>query len=151
MDWIISPPTEITFHCKDSTGPTELSDDLTLRYRQLVAWCMIQCYRYWVLDDAGIPDHEYDQVEGYLRYLEQELPYELEEAAMQRSPTVRIYGVNEGMYPYWVRALFIGCDKRTRRQPNVGLDRLLIVPASPALNKPCPVPKLVFRKSSAST
>lgn len=43
-----------------------------LLHRQLVCWCLIQRYRYYVLDSPVAPDELYDKIEKQVKDLEDE-------------------------------------------------------------------------------
>lgn len=59
-------PDELNFNLPGTDHASKLAweDDRKL-FRQLVCWCMIQRYRYFVLQDPKVSDLEYDEVEKF--------------------------------------------------------------------------------------
>lgn len=69
-------PVEIEFHIPSHTEPVELQwEDETGVFRQLVCWCIIQRYRYYVLNDPAVSDMEYDNVEKFVLEMRGEADY----------------------------------------------------------------------------
>ena len=60
----------LEFHVPGIDRPVELHEDASVRYRQLVCWCLVQRYRYYVLCDAKASDTEYDTIESQVLSLE---------------------------------------------------------------------------------
>jgi hypothetical protein len=67
---------ELDFHLPDPCtehnphGPIELLEDYNDRYNQLILWCMIQSYWFYVVNNPQVTDMEYDYVKKYIKLLE---------------------------------------------------------------------------------
>lgn len=55
----------------DSYDPdVKLSEDIVLLHRQLICWCLVQRFWYYVIGEPQVSDQNYDEVEAEVKYLE---------------------------------------------------------------------------------
>ena len=99
----------LNFHLPNDTGPVELRQSPVLRFRQLVCWCLIQRYRYYVLNDPKVSDLQYDQIEAECTQLAKEFGLKNPYAPHKRPGSTR-----KADYPGSVRRWFAGHKKRKR-------------------------------------
>jgi NAD-dependent DNA ligase len=69
-------PDALAFHYPTSKDlvddtPIEIQESESKQYRQLVCWCLIQRYWYYVICEPKVKDIEYDLIEGYVKELEE--------------------------------------------------------------------------------
>src|SRR5690606_3638094 len=95
-------PEALDFHIPEYPDPVPLRDDDVLRHRQLVSWCLIQRYRYYVLSDPKVTDREYDAIEQHIKDMESEAAY----LKNKYSPTKTVGSCHRSHYPYSIRSLF---------------------------------------------
>lgn len=72
-----------------------------LLHRQLVCWCLIQRYWYYVLDEPKVSDRAYDKVEKMVYDLEREYG-----CRNRWSPTKIVGSDNPNAYPHSIRNFF---------------------------------------------
>lgn len=66
-------PLELDFHLPaERNHLTTIQPDQLDAYSQLVCWCLVQRYWYYVLNDPQVVDKEYDEVESLVQQLERE-------------------------------------------------------------------------------
>lgn len=96
-------PDEIEFHLPPNDAPVALKwgDDVAL-FRQLVCWCIIQRYRYYVLSDPAVSDTEYDEVEKFVLDMREEAEY----LKRMYCPLAWIGSSRPEDYPSFVRCAF---------------------------------------------
>ncbi len=89
--------------------PVKLAeDDLDELYRQLVCWCLIQRFWYYVLAENKCTDLEYDFIERHVAKLEKMRP----ESPLNRySPTTRVASTLWWNYPPSVIKFFHPVEK----------------------------------------
>lgn len=89
-DVLADLPEELNFYIPgDDDGEfnyVELHPDEFMRYGQLVCWCLIQRFWYYVLGTPQAPDTEYDMIEAAIKELEENYPHSLDHPY---SPTKR--------------------------------------------------------------
>lgn len=70
-------PDELDFHIAGDEQDTlvELKSDESELYGQLVCWCLIQRFWYYVLGTPQVPDTEYDMIEAVVKDLEDTYSY----------------------------------------------------------------------------
>lgn len=85
-------------------GPVVLNydDDVTL-HRQLLCWCLVQRFRYYVLSEPVATDGDYDAIEKYLIELEQTAAYL---QGNKYSPSRMIGSCRRQDYPRSIRTWF---------------------------------------------
>lgn len=94
---------EIDFHIPGMGDSTELQlNDLRNLYTQLVCWCLVQRFWYYVLADPQVSDSTYDKVERFVKEIEasKRVPINRE------SPTRMIGGDVASDYPFSIIGLF---------------------------------------------
>lgn len=94
---------KLNFHIPGEQGLVKLlTESLWHLYTQLVCWCLIQRFWYYVLHDPKATDTEYDAVEKHVATLESKLgrPFN------KHSPTQTIGYQNSWMYPQSILMLF---------------------------------------------
>ncbi len=84
------------------TEKIKLSGDEEELYRQLVCWCCVQRYWYYVLDSPKASDTEYDMIERCVAYIEEEFLLERN----RYSPTIRPGSSFPSDYPKFVLFCF---------------------------------------------
>jgi hypothetical protein len=87
----------LEFHLPGQSGETALLEAPYARYRQLVCWCLIQRFRYYVLERPKVSDRKYDEVERYIARMEQR--YGLDNPY---SPTKEVGSSDPSSYPHSV-------------------------------------------------
>jgi hypothetical protein len=100
-DWYL--PSRINFNIpgRDDEEVELIFDEDVLLYRQLVCWCLIQRYWYYVIGCPKVKDYIYDKVEEMVKEMEKadylNNPY---------SPTRKPGSSNQKDYPVWIVHLF---------------------------------------------
>lgn len=96
-------PVEIDFHFPECHEPVALQwEDEVATFRQLVCWCMIQRYRYYVLNNPEVTDMEYDNVESFVLRMREEGDY----LAQLYCPLTEPGSTRREDYPYFIRVGF---------------------------------------------
>lgn len=109
-DPLANLPEELDFHVAGDERDTlvELKSDESELYGQLVCWCLIQRFWYYVLGTPQVPDTYYDMIELALFELEDIYPSYLSHPYSPR----RIPGSdNPYDYPSSIRTTFF-CEER---------------------------------------
>lgn len=93
----------INFHLPgdEKSHLVELSSDLLGRYHQLVCWCLVQRFWYYVLGNPQVTDQEYDYIEHEVALLEMLLPVK-----NKYTPTMTVGSNWIGDYPHSIHILF---------------------------------------------
>jgi len=98
-------PDELDFHlpgCDQVATP--IHEDESHSYRQLVCWCNVQRYWYYVLHEPKVTDMEYDAIEEVVKNMESECEY----LTNKYSPSKVAGSSRPEDYPKLIRGLFYG-------------------------------------------
>ena len=76
----------LTYHFPSGIITIVLSDDERKLHRQLVCWCQVERYWYYVLHTPQIIDGEYDEVENHIKQMEEEYNKEYDTHDYFRNP-----------------------------------------------------------------
>jgi hypothetical protein len=96
-------PEGLRFHVPGLDEPTELQEDERLRHRQMVSWCLVQRFWYYVLNSPQVTDQEYDAVERQVKDMEESAEYLRHNPY---SPSRRVGSCRREDYPRSVRSCF---------------------------------------------
>lgn len=96
--------THLEFHLPKQRGEqTRLRTNFPqYLYRQLVCWCLIQRYRYYVLGKPRVTDLQYDRIEAWVAKLEKEN----DDFQNPYSPTRCVGSDDPADYPHSIRNWF---------------------------------------------
>lgn len=125
-DWVEygELPDELEIEFPLETLRIELSEDLLTKYHQLVYWCMIQSFWYYVVGKEVVNNETFDFVKDWIREVE-EAGEATTGATMPHmpngfSPTVNGWNpfyYQESRYPADVRKAFEDVEKNPRKPP----------------------------------
>jgi hypothetical protein len=92
-------------HTKDRfwvNSPIKLSDEIGNRVRQLIIWCAVQSYWYYVLARPAYSDEDFDFVKNYINEMHRDFPLET-----KITHDVNLYwGRTPCHFPEYVRRVF---------------------------------------------
>lgn len=116
-------PDELDFHLAGEypgENLVELKSDPCEVYAQLVCWCLIQRFWYYILHTPQVSDTEYDEIENLVRELEETYPYSLDHPY---SPTKKVGSESLIDYPPSIYTSFfcverLGCSIQQYRLNN---------------------------------
>jgi hypothetical protein len=96
----------------DFHPPTDLDfDDTDNLYRQLVCWCLVQRFWYFVMKDPKFTDLEYDFIEAHVAKIEAEFPHLKEANRYTPTKTVGSSMWWDRSYPDSIRRIFSSCNR----------------------------------------
>ena len=92
---------DFNFPGLDSPVVLQYDDDIKL-FRQLVCWCLIQRFRYYVINEPLVTDTEYDHVEKFVLEMREEADY----LRRMYCPLELIGSSRRQDYPVFIRLAF---------------------------------------------
>lgn len=92
---------------------TVIQEDELKQYRQLVCWCLIQRYWYYVICEPKVEDSEYDLIEEYIKELEECISHSHRNPY---SPTKNVGSDIVNFYPASIQLMFYAAGRESLKK-----------------------------------